>query len=527
MDSDTGETGEAEDQVDELPEPVDQDIAGSTTTGRGSAAAATAAADQRWVPRTGDVDRPRSASSPARVSSAGGKFRSKARAAFNNLANGWVIPVPTIGGAFRSGEPIWFLGQHYHGTATSRKSRSFSLDQKSSKKAADCPGHLAAFLSDFHSRFWITYRRKFAIIGDSSYSCDTGWGCMIRTGQMLVAQALCELMLGRDWRIGEKSKKADGVEHQLVSLFNDRMADDCPLSIHKLLSLGHQRPGQWLGPAEVSHLLRKAVDEAYHQCPPLQNFRIYVAQDSTVYKGDVHDLMIGANRSLLSSGGSRRSSGVVDADVGEGQASAENSVLVLVPVRLGRSRLNPIYAPCLQTLLALDCCVGVIGGRPKHSLYFIGCQGSELIYLDPHFCQDFVDSSRPGFPTASYHCQSPRKMSSKAIDPSCALGFLFDSREHMERSCPKITECATPPMMKTRYPIFTFSEQRLADISSVEPRCRNVPSIRRPQLGEDARAETASLPAPALASTSLPAAGDAAQQRWSDGDLDDFVLMES
>lgn len=32
---------------------------------------------------------------------------------------------------------------------------------------------------------------------------------------------------------------------------------------------------------------------------------------------------------------------------------------------------------CLQNILKLDCCIGIIGGKPKHSLYFVGFQGEK------------------------------------------------------------------------------------------------------------------------------------------------------
>lgn len=64
------------------------------------------------------------------------------------------------------------------------------------------------------------------------------------------------------------------------------------------------------------------------------------------------------------------------------------SLILLIPVRLGAEKFNSIYAPCLTTLFSLKQCIGIIGGRPKHSLYFVGYQGlclhsliKRLIYI--------------------------------------------------------------------------------------------------------------------------------------------------
>lgn len=37
---------------------------------------------------------------------------------------------------------------------------------------------------------WITYRKDFPELVESKHISDTGWGCMIRVGQMLLASAL-------------------------------------------------------------------------------------------------------------------------------------------------------------------------------------------------------------------------------------------------------------------------------------------------------------------------------------------------
>lgn len=78
-----------------------------------------------------------------------------------------------------------------------------------------------AFLDDFESRIWMTYRNAFhpiakstdpkatthlsfamrlrTSLGDqtSAFSSDTGWGCMIRSGQSLLANAISVVRLGR------------------------------------------------------------------------------------------------------------------------------------------------------------------------------------------------------------------------------------------------------------------------------------------------------------------------------------------
>jgi hypothetical protein len=42
--------------------------------------------------------------------------------------------------------------------------------------------------------------------------------------------------------------------------------------------------------------------------------------------------------------------------------------------------MNSVYGSCLTALLTLENCIGIIGGRPKHSLYFVGFQGKVLQY---------------------------------------------------------------------------------------------------------------------------------------------------
>jgi len=50
--------------------------------------------------------------------------------------------------------------------------------------------------NDIQSRLWFTYRKGFVQIGNTNFTSDRGWGCMLRCGQMVIGQALIFLHLG-------------------------------------------------------------------------------------------------------------------------------------------------------------------------------------------------------------------------------------------------------------------------------------------------------------------------------------------
>lgn len=132
--------------------------------------------------------------------------------------------------------------------------------------------------------------------------------------------------------------------------------------------------------------------------------------------------------------------------------------LILIPLRLGTDKLNPIYIPSLKALLSTENCVGIIGGRPRHSLYFVGFQDDSLIHLDPHLVQDNVNVFRHNFSVDSFHCQTPRKMNVHKMDPSCCFGFFCPTEQSFEGWCEIVKELAVPPGRLTDYPMFTVAD---------------------------------------------------------------------
>ncbi|KAE9334059.1 hypothetical protein PR003_g13706 [Phytophthora rubi] len=76
--------------------------------------------------------------------------------------------------------PVWLLGRRYDDVA-----------------AAD----FDAYKRNFEAILWFTYRRDFPQMTPYDFTSDAGWGCMLRSAQMLLGQALQRRLLGRDWRL--------------------------------------------------------------------------------------------------------------------------------------------------------------------------------------------------------------------------------------------------------------------------------------------------------------------------------------
>jgi hypothetical protein len=112
-------------------------------------------------------------------------------------------------------------------------------------------------------------------------------------------------------------------------------------------------------------------------------------------------------------------------------------IFILIPVRLGLEHINKIYLPHVKACLENPFTLGMIGGKPNKSLYFVGYQDDYVIYLDPHLVRTAIRTDKEVSIEVlqNYHCKVPQKISFEDMDPSLAFGFLCKTKDEFLEFC--------------------------------------------------------------------------------------------
>ena len=248
---------------------------------------------------------------------------------------------------------------------------------------------------------------------------------------------------------------------RLVTWFLDNPSAEAPFSVHRFAAEGEKlgkQVGEWFGPSTAAGAI-KSLANAFEPA----NLGVALAIDTTVYRSEVFGVAACGNSDVT---------------------QWNRPVLILVPLRLGLNGVNPIYFSSIKHYFMLPQCVGIAGGRPSSSYYFVGAQGDSLFYIDPHHTRPsikavpvpsqlddaarnlslsassvrpesdreyraraeldafFMNSYLPADLT-SFHCDKVRKMPLAGLDPSMLVGLLCKKREDWEDLCSRMREIAS------------------------------------------------------------------------------------
>lgn len=290
----------------------------------------------------------------------------------------------------------------YHGHLLSDYEILFSSD--SEKEECGNQTHVL-FLEFWRSQFWITYRHSIEFVMRS----DTGWGCMHRVGQMILARALSMCMLGPKFRLHSLSEeKSKLVYKELLFMFDD--TPSAPFSLPNICRAGTRlgiKIGNRFTPTNIAQALQMLNDS--NKKSPLS---IKVARNTVV---DIDELL---------------------------QHGKFHPTVLFVALKLGTEYFHRSYSSKLVDLFSWPCFLGIAGGKKNSALYFTAAwtkqekmsnlqvyQTGQLLYLDPHYPQK--SAFTVNVPNLSFHTNEVRALELQIIDPSMLLGFMFLSENDL------------------------------------------------------------------------------------------------
>lgn len=289
---------------------------------------------------------------------------------------------------------------------------------------------------DIYSRIWFTYRTGFepipkdedgpqplsfvhsmifnknpipsaldnvqGLFNNQNFTTDVGWGCMIRTSQMLLANAFQLLLLGRDFTYADGSDKKHS---EIIDMFTDETK--APFSLHNFVKAASDlplkvKPGEWFGPNAASISIKRLCKSHFDESPSPQ-FNVIISESCDIYDDKIGKLLLENENS-------------------------EGAILILLPVRLGLNEVSPYYHNSLLSLFLLPQLVGIAGGKPSSSYYFLGSHNGHLLYLDPHYPQSVRASSIYD----TFHTHNVQSLKIEDMDPSMLIGILIKCKEDYE-----------------------------------------------------------------------------------------------
>jgi len=294
--------------------------------------------------------------------------------------------------------------------------------------AVEEPSNFQDFIAASHSLLWMSYRRGFMSLEHTKKESDNGWGCMLRSGQMLMAQTLVKHCIGTDWL-----KHAPNGANDMLSVLSKEQLDtlkiiaglfvdhpQCPFSIHNITRLGMKYGvpiGSWFSPTPISLCLRDIVCSVEPS-----NLTCLVAQNCVVYLDEIRAAF---HRPRAEKPNFFCNKLPVLAENADGSRPLQ----LIVPLRLGLTKIEDVFGEILVSLFHLPQFVGIVGGEPHSSLYFFAGQGQNLYFLNPHVVQSALEPPVPpeAMDLSSYLPTIIRMTQCTKMDPSLALGFYFRS----------------------------------------------------------------------------------------------------
>jgi cysteine protease ATG4 len=329
------------------------------------------------------------------------------------------------------------------------------------------------FSSDLFYIIYLSYRSNFPAIYSSKsknkYMTDCGWGCMIRTAQMMLARGIQMIkfqesetqefsQFSKKINYGCKNSKKLNLTIETIILLMDiylpsgtiKLAynelienmstisgDDStvrsalpPFSIHNICKVGElfdKNAGEWFSDVNMINIFCKLNSEY----KPIKDLNIVHFTEGVIYQKKIEEFL-DFTRQIITP-----------------------KLFIFVSVRHGISKLSSEYIQSVKDFFQLPCNMGLIGGRDYNAHYFIGQAGENLLYLDPHLNQSLINSVEDLIKDPNSYLQKQIYQTNvKNMSPAFTIGFCIQSFSEYENFI-----SAIKVFSNADFPIFRFKTE--------------------------------------------------------------------
>ena len=326
---------------------------------------------------------------------------------------------------------------------------------------------------------------------NSIYNSDCGWGCMIRSTQMIMARAIYKIF---KYEIHKSDQKLDknfliksviyffldnnlkllknrkgkentyfGMENYISKLksYNENnifktkreiCSIEPPFSIQKICIMGEifgKTCGEWFSDYDLPKIL-DYINVGFNVFP---NVKI-IHNNSNL---DICKLIESCFKEIS------KEKEVENYIIYNGKRYIFGKMgIIFISLRLGLESISDDYFPSIKKIFDCKEFLGFLGGKVQSASYFFGYVNDDLLFLDPHYNQTSVkDLEREGI--SSYIDKTIYKLSLKSLQTALTLGFLF---RNFDEFIDLIEFCQK--FCKDEYPIFYLSKINNLEINRKE-----------------------------------------------------------
>lgn len=270
---------------------------------------------------------------------------------------------------------------------------------------------------------WVTYRAEFRPIPrklkNIDWQTDSGWGCTIRVGQMLFLNTL-----RRHFGLFREDT------YKIIKIIEENL-ENAPFSIHKIIEISSNEPGEWFSPCSISHVLVDLLKNF-----PISRFQMQVCMDNMICVDQIiassTDESLESIRNCCCCLGTSNENICINCEKPIVDFKWKNSVLIFLPIMLGREKIQKEYFKVFEYFIKNEFSVGIIGGKPRSALYLVGIKGKSVIVLDPHYVQaanktllEFKQNLH------TYYCENFIYLPLSSLESSLNVGIFIQSKEDL------------------------------------------------------------------------------------------------